>query len=153
MGMAVAIDIGDARDIHPRNKQDVGFRLARWALADVYGKETVVSGPLYKSHQVEGNKIRIAFDHVGSGLMVGEKNGLAPTKQMADGKLKWFAIAGTDQKWHWAQAVIYGNTIVVTSDQVPEPVAVRYAFAMNPAGANLYNREGLPASPFRTDNW
>ncbi len=152
-GMAVIIDIGESNDIHPRNKQDVGERLARWALADVYGKEIVVSGPLYKSHQVDGNKIRIAFEHVGSGLMVGAKSGLAPTTQVADGELKWFAIAGADQAWHWAEAQIDGATVVVSSPQVAEPVAVRYAYAMNPEGANLYNQEGLPASPFRTDDW
>ncbi len=152
-GMAVIIDIGDAGNIHPTNKQDVGERLARWALAKDYKKDCIVSGPLYKGFKVEGNKIRISFDNVGAGMMVGEKIGLEPTKEVKDGKLKWVAIAGEDKKWYWADAIIDGDTIVVSSEKVPAPVAVRYAFAMNPAGTNLYNREGLPASPFRTDSW
>jgi sialate O-acetylesterase len=153
-GMAVIIDIGEAGDIHPRNKQDVGDRLARFALHQTYEKKDIVpSGPLYKSHEVDGNAIRITFDHVGSGLMVGKKSGLAPTEEVKDGKLARFAIAGEDQQWHWADAKIDGNTVVVSSPAVSKPVAVRYAFSMNPEGANLYNKEGLPASPFRTDNW
>jgi sialate O-acetylesterase len=152
-GMAVAIDVGEADNIHPKDKQDVGKRLVLWALAGTYGKDLVFSGPLYKGLAVEGGKIRIAFDHAGGGLIVGEKNGLAPVKQARDGKLKWFAIAGQDKVWHWADAVIDGQTVLVSSDQVPAPVAVRYGFAMNPEGANLYNKEGLPASPFRTDDW
>ncbi len=153
-GMAVITDIGQANDIHPRNKQDVGDRLARWALHQTYGKKDVVpSGPLYKSHAVKDGAIHLTFDHVGSGLMVGVKNGLEPTAPVANGTLKRFAIAGEDKKWHWAQAVIEGNTVVVRAEQVPNPVAVRYAYTMNPAGANLYNKEGLPASPFRTDDW
>jgi len=153
-GMAVIIDIGEANDIHPRNKQDVGSRLAQWALHQTYGrKDLVPSGPLYKSHKVEDGAIRITFDNVGKGLMVGEKTGLEPTKEVADGQLKRFAIAGADQKWHWAEATIDADTVVVKSPDVPEPVAVRYAFTMNPTGANLYNKEGIPASPFRTDDW
>jgi sialate O-acetylesterase len=150
-GMAVIIDIGAANDIHPKNKQDVGKRLALWALAKDYKRGGVYSGPLYKSHTVEGNKIRISFEHTGTGFMVGAKKGLEPTKEVPDGKLKGFAIAGKDNKWQWADAVIDGNTVVVSSAGVPEPVAVWYAFAMNPEGANLYNKEGLPAAPFRTD--
>ena len=152
-GMAVIIDIGEAGDIHPRNKQDVGARLASWALAKDYGKNIVYSGPLYKTHKVEGSKIRIEFDHAGSGLMAGKKNGLAPTEQDSSGKLKRFAIAGADKKWYWADAVVDGNSVIVSSENVKEPVAVRYAFMMNPDGCNLYNKEGFPASPFRTDNW
>lgn len=151
-GMAVIIDIGETANIHPRDKQDVAIRLAAWALNDVYGIKSVHSGPLFKCFRVEGNKIRISFDHVGSGLVSGVKIGIAPFKA-SDDKLKWFAIAGTDQKWYWADAIIDGNTVLVSSDKVSEPVAVRYAFAMNPEGANLYNKEGFPASPFRTDNW
>jgi sialate O-acetylesterase len=154
--MAVTIDISDAGNIlsqHPKDKQDVGKRLALWALATTYGKDLVFSGPLYKSHAVEGDKVRITFDHVGGGLIVGEKNGLAPATEARDGKLKWFAIAGEDKVWHGADAVIDGETVLVSSNKVPAPVAVRYAFAMNPEGANLYNKEGLPASPFRTDDW
>ncbi len=152
-GMAVIIDIGEANNIHPKNKQDVGERLALWPLAQLYGKDVVFSGPLYRQHKVEENKIRIYFDHIGSGLMIGQKTGLAPTQELTSGKLKWFAVADAEQKWHWADAVIDGDTVVVSSLEVPEPVAVRYAFAMNPEGANLYNKEGLPASPFRTDKW
>ena len=152
-GMAVITDIGAANDIHPRNKQDVGYRLAQWGLRDVYQQEVVVSGPLYKSMKVEGNKMRISFDHVGSGLMVGTKKGLESTVEVADGKLNRFAIAGEDQKWFWAEAVIDGETVVVSCKDVPKPVAVRYGFTMNPEGANLYNKVGLPASPFRTDKW
>ncbi len=153
-GMAVIIDIGEAKDIHPRNKQDVGARLAQWALHQTYGKSDLVpSGPLYKSHKVEGDSIRLTFDHVGSGLMVGIKEGLEPTKQDENGKLGRFSIAGEDKIWHWADATIEGDEIVVKSSEVPKPVAVRYAYSTNPVGANLYNKDGLPASPFRTDNW
>lgn len=153
-GMAVIIDIGEAGDIHPRNKQDVGLRLARWALHQTYGMRDIVpGGPLYRSHKIEGNSIRVSFDHVGSGLMVGKKQGLEPAQELPDGKLGRFAIAGVDRKWHWAEAAIDGTEVVVRSPEVDEPVAVRYAYSMNPAGANLYNREGLPASPFRTDDW
>ncbi len=152
-GMAVAIDIGDAQNIHPANKQDVGIRLARWALARDYGKDIVPSGPLYKGIKVEGNKLRISFDYVGGGLIVGKKDGLEPVKELKDGRLNRFAIAGNDKIWFWADAVIDGNTVLLSSASVPSPVAVRYAFSMNPEGANLYNTEGLPASPFRSDDW
>ena len=153
-GMAVITDIGQANDIHPRNKQDVGGRLAQWALHQTYGKKDVVPcGPLYKSHQIQGNTIRISFDHVGTGLMAGKKEGLAPTVEVQGGPLKRFAVAGADKSWHWAEAVIDGETVVVKSPDVENPVAVRYAYTMNPVGANLYNKEGIPASPFRTDDW
>jgi sialate O-acetylesterase len=150
-GMAVIIDIGEAGDIHPRNKMDVGKRLARWALAKTYGERTVPSGPIYRGMKVEGNKAILSFDYVGSGLMVGKKEGMSATVEDKGAKLKWFAIEGKDRRWHWADAVIEGDTVVVSSTDVPEPVAVRYAYAMNPAGCNLYNREGLPASPFTTE--
>jgi sialate O-acetylesterase len=153
-GMAVIIDIGDADDIHPRNKYDVGLRLARWALARDYGfKDMVVSGPIFREMKLAGGQARLSFDHVGTGLMVGKKTGREPTAEEKDGKLACFAVAGADKVWQWADAVIEGDTVVVSSPKVAAPVAVRYAFAMNPAGANFYNREGLPASPFRTDNW
>ena len=103
--------------------------------------------------KVEEGKIRIRFDSAGSGLMVGKKEGRNPTVEDQGGKLCRFAIAGDDKKWHWADAVIDGNTVVVSSPDVPNPAAVRYAFSMNPEGCNLYNKEGLPASPFRTDAW
>ncbi|MEX2186108.1 MAG: sialate O-acetylesterase [Pirellulales bacterium] len=153
-GMAVIVDIGEAGDIHPRNKQDVGGRLAHWALHQTYGKKDIVAaGPLYKGHKVDGDAIRVSFDHVGGGLMVGKKEGLEPTAEVKGGKLARFAIAGADKKWHWAEATIDGNDVVVKSPEVSNPVAVRYGYSMNPAGANLYNKEGLPASPFRTDDW
>ncbi len=154
-GMAVLIDGDETQDRHsPKNKQVEGTRLARWALAKDYGKPLVYSGPLYRSFAVEGQKIRLSFDSVGSGLMVGRKAGHEPAVEDKEGKLAWFALAGVaDGKtvWHWAEAVIDGETVVVSCEQVKEPVAVRYAYAGNPEGANLYNKEGLPASPFRTD--
>jgi sialate O-acetylesterase len=140
-GMAVAIDIGDAKDIHPKNKQDVGKRLALWALAKTYGKDVEYSGPIYQFMEVQGNKAILHFERVGGGLVTG---GNEP--------LKGFAIAGADKKFVWADAKIEGNTIVVSSDKVAEPVAVRYAWADNPV-CNLYNKAGLPATPFRTDTW
>lgn len=156
-GMAVIIDtvpLAQSRDIHPKNKYDVGLRLAQWALARDYAqKGVVVSGPLFKGLAVEGSKARLTFNHPGTGLMVGKKEGRAATTEDKEGKLKRFAIAGADKKWFWAEAMIEKNTVVVSSPEVPVPVAVRYAFEMNPDGANLYNREGLPASPFRTDTW
>ena len=153
-GMAVIIDIGEANDIHPKNKFDVGDRLALWALRNDYGKKDLVaSGPLYKSIRVENAKARIRFDSVGGGLMIGKKEGLDPTVEDKGGKLNRFAIAGEDKKWYWADAVIDGDTVVVSSGDVPKPMAVRYAFSMNPTGCNLYNKDGLPASPFRTDDW
>ena len=152
-GMAVAIDIGDADDIHPKNKYDVGERLARWALAREYSNPLEVSGPLYRSLTIEGNKAIIAFDHVGSGLVAGNKNGRHPVEFSESTLLKRFAIAGHDRKWYWAEAKIEGGNVICTHPNVPQPVAVRYAFSMNPSGANLYNRDGLPASPFRTDDW
>lgn len=152
-GMAVAIDIGDADDIHPKNKGDVGERLALWALAKDYNKKVEASGPLFREMKVEGGKARLAFDHTGKGLMVGRKVGRTPTRQDATGALKRFAIAGDDKQWRWADARIEGDAVVCSSPEVPNPVAVRYAWAINPEGANLYNQDGLPASPFRTDNW
>jgi sialate O-acetylesterase len=140
-GMAVIIDIGEARDIHPKNKQDVGKRLALWALAKTYGKKPVYSGPIYKSKRIEGNKITLEFEHVGGGL-VGS----------GGETLNGFAVAGADRKFVWADAKIAGDTVVVSSDKVSEPAAVRYGWANNPV-CNLYNKEGLPASPFRTDDW
>lgn len=153
--MAVIIDIGEAGNIHPANKQDVGLRLALWALGNEYGRTNLVfSGPLLKSSSVEQGAIRVTFEYTGSGLIVGTKNGLEPVAEDPTGVLKRFAIAGEDRQWHWADARIDGtNSVIVFSPSVPAPVAVRYAFSHNPEGCNLYNREGLPASPFRTDDW
>jgi len=150
-GMAVIIDIGAARDIHPRNKQDVGARLALWALAKDYGRDIVCSGPLYKSMKIEGDKIRIAFDHVGGGLITASKEGLKPATQIPGAKLTQFAIQAGDGKWHWANAKIDGQTVVVWADGVTKPKHVRFGYQSNPVGINLYNKEGLPASPFTTD--
>lgn len=137
-GMAVIIDIGDEKDIHPRNKQDVGKRLAAWAQAKVYGKSIVYSGPMYESLKIDGDKARVTFAHAGGGLV-------------AKGEvLKGFAVAGEDGKFVWADAQIDGAAVVVTSPKVPKPVSVRYAWADNPE-CNLYNKEGFPASPFKTD--
>lgn len=141
VGMAVAVDIGEANDIHPKNKRDVGHRLAQWALAQVYGRPVVPSGPLYARMTIEGDCIRIYFDHAGRGLVA------------RGGALKTFVIAGVDRRFVEAEAAIEGNTVVVRNPKVTEPLAVRYAWADNPEGCNLYNVEGLPASPFRTDTW
>jgi len=140
-GQAVIIDIGEAGNIHPTNKQDVGTRLALAARAIAYGQDITYSGPVYQSMKVEDGKIRLTFDHVGDGLVA--KGG---------GALKGFAIAGKDKKFVWADAAIDGKTVVVSSDKVNDPVAVRYDWADNPDG-NLTNKADLPASPFRTDDW
>ena len=154
-GMACAIDIGGATpaDLHPRNKLDIGKRLALWARAVTYHQEVACSGPLYRSFTFEGGKIRVQFDHVDSGLMAGEKTGLDPGREITNATLKWFAIAGNDKVWHWADAIIDGDTVLVSSAKVATPAAVRYAYTGNPEGANLYNRAGLPTIPFRTDQW
>jgi sialate O-acetylesterase len=138
-GMAVAIDVGEADDIHPRNKQDVGRRLALWALARTYGRSIECSGPLYRSHEIQGDEMRIAFDH-------------AQDLTARDGDLVGFAVAGEDRVFTWASARIEGESVVVRSPSVPKPIAVRYGWADNPR-VNLYNGAGLPASPFRTDDW
>ena len=153
-GMASAVDIGDADDIHPKNKADVGERLALWALANEYGKKgLVVSGPLFRDLKVDGNKVRMNFDSLGGGLMAAHKVGRAPAVEDKGAALKRFAVCGSDKKWFHAEAVIEGDTVVVSAAEVAAPVAVRYADATNPEGANLYNRAGLPASPFRSDGW
>jgi sialate O-acetylesterase len=140
-GMACAIDIGEADSIHPKNKQKVGRRLALAAERQVYGKSVVASGPVYKSYTIEKNTMTITFNDFGAGLTT---RGGAP--------LKGFAIAGADKKFYWASASIVGNKVVVSSDKVTAPVAVRYAWADNPI-CNLINNQGLPAVPFKTDEW
>jgi len=139
-GMAVTIDLGEPRDIHPKNKQDVGHRLALSALKVAYGQDIVASGPEFKSMKVNGSQIELEFQHVGEGMVSHGET------------LKGFAVAAADKKFVWAQARIEGNKIVVSSSEVSAPVSVRYAWGDNP-DANLFNRAGLPASPFRTDNW
>jgi sialate O-acetylesterase len=139
-GMAVTIDIGDENELHPRNKLDVGRRLAAWALARTYARKQIPSGPLFDRYTVEGNKVRIHFKY-GAGL-----------KTVDGGPLKGFAVAGEDRRFVWADARIENDTVIVSSPKISKPVAVRYGWADNPA-VNLCNRAGLPASPFRTDDW
>ncbi len=142
-GLALAIDIGDAKDIHPRNKQEVGRRLALWAQQTVYGQAIVGQSPLYESMTVKDGKAIVTFTEVGAGLQV-----------RGQGELQEFLLAGEDRKWVRAQAkVIAPNQVEVWSEQVPQPVAVRYAWATNPDQANLVNSADLPASPFRSDDW
>ena len=148
-GMAVAIDLRDA-DIHPANKLDVGNRLARWALAKTYDQEIPFSGPLFKNATVEGDSMRVEFDHADDGLMIARKEGLSPPVPMssADSKLAHFELADESGQWYAAQATIDGSTVLVNSPAVKKPRAVRYACSGAPINANLYNRAGLPASPF-----
>ncbi|MBR1927308.1 MAG: 9-O-acetylesterase [Bacteroidales bacterium] len=140
-GMAVLIDIGEADDIHPKNKAEVGRRLALNALALTYGKDISYSGPVYSSYRIEGRTVRLSFDHTDGGLKI--PSGAA---------LEGFYLAGADHKFHKATAVIEGDTVVVSSPEVEFPSSVRYGWANNPV-CNLYNGAGLPASPFRTDSW
>jgi sialate O-acetylesterase len=141
-GMAVTLDLGEWNDIHPLTKKPIGERLALAARKLAYGENIVSSGPIYESNQIEGNRIRIRFRETGSGLSINKTD---------EDELTYFAIAGKDKKFVWAKAIIERNTVVVWSDEVAEPVYVRYGWADNPEGANLINVEGLPASPFRTD--
>jgi sialate O-acetylesterase len=142
-GLIVTIDIGEAHDIHPQNKLDVGRRMARWALADVYGRKFTKSGPTFRQAKIFGSKIVLSFADVGQGLKVRDGD-----------KLDEFAVAGADQKWHWAEArIIARNRVEVWSSTVSQPLAVRYAFNNNPKHPNLTNETGLPAAPFRTDDW
>lgn len=140
-GMAVTIDIGDPANVHPKNKEPLGDRLTRIALAKTYRRKIEYSGPTYESMKIEGNTIRLKFTHLGGGLVA------------KDGPLKWFQIAGADQKFVDADARIEGDTVIVSSSQVSAPVAVSYAWDNYPEGCNLYNAAGLPAAPFRTDQW
>jgi sialate O-acetylesterase len=140
-GLAVTIDVGDPNDLHPHRKLEVGQRLALWALGTVYKQAIEYSGPLYESMQIEGSEVRLHFSHVGAGL-----------EARSDTELRGFAVAGGDRKYHWAEARIEGNTVVVSSHDVSHPVAVRYAWGDSPR-CNLFNKDGLPASPFRTDDW
>ncbi|SNR54435.1 sialate O-acetylesterase [Flavobacterium sp. ov086] len=142
-GMAVTTDIGNAKDIHPTNKQDVGLRLAAIALNNVYNKKQVYSGPTYKSQEIKGNQIILTFNNIGSGLSTSD-NSL---------NIKGFEIAGADKVFHSAKAIIKDNKIIVSSDEVKNPVAVHYGWADDDTEINLFNKEKFPASPFRTDNW
>lgn len=144
-GQAVITDIGDARDIHPRNKRDVGFRLYRNALEVAYDRKVTGAGPVYKSMKIKGNKIILTFSNIGKGLAAKDGN--------PDGLLKGFTIAGEDRRFVPASARIQGKQVIVTCEQVAHPVAVRYGWADNPSDADLVNSVRLLASPFRTDNW
>jgi sialate O-acetylesterase len=151
-GVAVITDAGHATDIHPQRKEPAGARLALLALANDYGQKVEFSGPAYKSLKVDGNKAAVSFDHVGGGLVAEKFTMEDGTSAGADGKLVGFAVAGEDKVFHPATATIEGDTVVVTSDNVSKPVAVRYGWKNLPV-ANLANKAGLPASPFRTDDW
>jgi sialate O-acetylesterase len=138
--MVTALDVGE-EDIHPRNKRDVGLRLSRTALRHVYGRKDVVAeGPLFRGMTVSGHTVTVAFEHADGGLV------------MRGSTLRGFAVAGEDRVFHWAEGRIVDDTIQLHSPHVPQPVAVRYGWANNPE-VNLYNGAGLPAYPFRTDNW
>jgi sialate O-acetylesterase len=140
VGLAVTLDAGDAEDIHPKDKRTVGERLARWAMHEVYGASDTPMGPLYRSHRVEGDRIRVLFDHVGSGL------------SLSDGDaVRTLVIAGADGQFLPARSSIEGGTLLVWHEEIPAPMAVRYAWADNPEAANLTNADGIPAGPFRTD--
>jgi sialate O-acetylesterase len=142
-GMATAIDIGEAGDIHPKNKADVGKRLGIAAMKAAYGKQIPASGPTFRQMHVENNEVTLSFDNAGTGLKTRDKYGY----------VRGFQLAGTDKKFYWAQATLAGDKVVVTSPKVQNPVAVRYAWDNNPGALDLYNDQGLPAVPFRTDTW
>ena len=140
-GMAITVDIGESNNVHPKNKQVVGKRLALWALGEVYGRKVVAtSGPLPDSHEIQGSEMVVSFTHADGGLLAGGR------------ALKGFLIAGEDQQWKPAQARIESERVVVSSPEVKKPVAVRYAWEPDPQ-CNLCNGAGLAASPFRTDAW
>lgn len=140
-GLAVTIDVGDSKDLHPLRKREVGERLAMWALGTVYKQPGEYSGPLYESMEIHGGDVQLHFTHVGAGLTTGD-----------GAELRGFAVAGADRKFHWAEAHVVGNTVIVSSPEVQKPAAVRYAWGDSPP-CNLINKDGLPASPFRTDDW
>jgi len=143
-GMASAMDIGEGKDIHPKNKQDVGKRLALNALKSTYGKDIVYTGPTYQSMKADGARVTVTFNNTGIGLKVNNKYGY----------INGFALAGDDRKFHWAKAIRVNETsVIMYSEEVKNPVAVRYGWADNPDDLNLYNSEDLPANPFRTDTW
>ena len=138
-GMAITLDVGEEKDIHPKDKQSVGHRLAQWALASVYDYDILPMGPVYRSSKIDGNRVIISFDNA---------KGLTSKTDKVTG----FAICGEDKKFVWADARIDGPKVIVSSDAVNSPVSVRYAWAANPV-FSLYNKAGIPASPFRTDDW
>jgi len=142
-GQAITIDVGEAGDIHPKNKQDVGRRLGLVGRRVAYREPVVSSGPTYRSHSIDGSRVTLTFDHIGGGLMT----------SAADGSVGGFAVAGSDRKFYWAKGRIEGDHVVVSSEHVRQPIALRYAWANDPPDPNLYSKAGLPAAPFRTDTW
>ncbi|MBQ7815020.1 MAG: sialate O-acetylesterase, partial [Thermoguttaceae bacterium] len=146
VGCAVAIDVGETADVHPKDKKPVGERLALLALARTYGVDVVCAGPEFRSMKIDGNRVVLTFDNTDGGLKIGAN------AQCDDAELRGFAVAGADRKFYWANAEIDGETVVVSAPEVERPVAVRYAWADNPI-CNLTNGAGLPASPFRSDVW
>ncbi len=151
--MAVTIDIGDPWNVHGKDKRDIGIRLSLLARRKVYGENLVAEGPMFRSMRVRGDHIELKFGEAGSGLAIGVPP-WTPTAVIPPpaSELRSFAIAGEDHRWHWASARIHGDKVIVSSSEVSRPIAVRYAWADNPS-CNLYNREKLPAAPFRTDDW
>jgi len=146
-GMVVTVDL-DGAGIHPLNKIDVGERLARWALAKDYGRSIAFGGPMFERQEIHGDRVVIHFSHAESGLMVADKDGLAEARKTPGDELAYFEVVDKSGKWHAATAEINGKTVVVSCKDVSSPIAVRYAYAINPENCNLYNRDGLPASPF-----
>jgi sialate O-acetylesterase len=138
--MAITIDIGEPDNIHPKNKQEVGRRLSIWALGTVYGKSGATSGPLPAGNEIKGKTVVVTFQHTDGGLVA------------KGGELRGFQIAGAEKKWVPASAKISGSNVIVSSPEVLQPAAVRYAWANNP-DCNLYNGADIPATPFRTDDW
>jgi sialate O-acetylesterase len=151
-GLAVTIDVGALKE-HPPNKLDTGVRLAHVALHKTYGLQEVPISPLYKRHQIEGNTIRVMFDNAQQGLMKAVKEGALPPKPMPDAKLQWLSLQDKDNTWHWADGKIEGSDLLVSCKEVKSPVAVRYAYTQHPCGNLLYNKEGMPASPFTTNGY
>ncbi len=152
-GMAVAIDVGHVRE-HPLNKYDLGIRLSRWALHQDYGQKNLVpSGPIYKSCKIEGVTIRVQFDYAQNGLMLATKASYVPPNPTPGAAMPWLSIQAKNGTWHWAQGTLDGSDLIVSSKNVKEPTAVRYAYTQYPTGCNLYNKDGLPASPFSTSGY
>jgi sialate O-acetylesterase len=148
-GMAVTIDIGAEKE-HPPNKYDTGVRLARSVLQKVYGFKDLTYCPLYTKHVIEGSAVRISFDNAQNGLMIAKKEGFTPPKPTPGAKLQWLSIQAKDGAWHWADGKIDGSQLVVSCNEVKEPIAVRYAYTQHPEGHLLYNKDGQPVGPFST---
>ncbi len=146
-GLAVTIDVG-AKGEHPPNKYDTGVRLARIALQETYGFSKIAACPLYKSHVIEGRSIRVSFSQSENGLMIAQKEGFSPPLPAPTARLQWLSIQAKDGTWHWADGKINGSDLIVSSERVLEPIAVRYAYTQHPCGKLLYNKDGQPVSPF-----